>query len=108
MGTGPLRPLGVAHWELINIALHIRLHLPDVEPSTGPVLHIHVQLDGDVLTHHPVQQLQIGAASHPISPLDFEAEEMAEQIEMRKDSHIRFTKIGKNCNVQYGVQGKIA
>ena len=55
--VGPLQPLCVRHWHLINVTLDIWLHLLDVEPSIGLVLHIHVKRDGDVLTHHPIPQL---------------------------------------------------
>ena len=55
----PLRPPGVANGDLIHVACHIRLHLWHVEPLLHPILHIHVQRGGDVLTHHLVPKLQV-------------------------------------------------
>ena len=54
VGARPLRPLDVAHGDLINVACHIWLHLWHIEQSLCPILHIHVQWGGDVLTSHPI------------------------------------------------------
>ena len=74
------------------------------------MLHRRDKGDDDVLTHHPVPQLQISSTDHPraSSPLDFKAEEMAEKIKMGEDSKERFAKIDKDGNMQDGVWAKIA
>ena len=43
VGAGPLRPLGIAHWDLVYITRNKRLHLPDIKPFRSPVLHICVE-----------------------------------------------------------------
>jgi len=88
IGTRPLRPPGVTHQNLIDVTRHIWPHLPDVEPLRSPILHVHVKRDGDILIHHPIPKLQIGAADHSRSgpPSDLTAEEMEEKVEMGKDS----------------------
>ena len=59
IGTRSLRPLGIAHGNLINVTCHIVFLLWHVEPSLRPIFHICVQRGGDVLVNHPVPKQQV-------------------------------------------------
>jgi hypothetical protein len=64
IGIGPLRPPGFTHRNLIDVARHIWLHLPNIEPLQSLILHICVQWDGDILTCHPISKMQISVIAN--------------------------------------------
>ena len=106
VGARPLQPLGIAHGDLINVACHIRLHLWHVEPSLRPILHICVQCGHDVLANHPVPKLQVRTAYDPRSRSrpGFQAEEVAEEIKMRKNAKISFIEMDEDRDMKDGIQ----
>ena len=72
--TTSLRPPGIAHGNLINVSHHKMFPLWHVEPSLCPILHVCVQRGSDVLSNHPILQLQVRATHNPRSrsPMRFQ------------------------------------
>ena len=54
----------MALWDVVDVASNYRVALFDVELPGVPPLQRSIQWYNDVLTHHPIPELQIYTANH--------------------------------------------
>ena len=100
-----LRPLGVAHGNLINVTCHMVFPLWHVEPPFHLIFHVYVQWGSDVLANHPIPMLQVRATYYPRSrsPSSFQIEELVEEVKMWKDAKIGFVEMDKDRDMKGGI-----
>ena len=62
------------------------------------------------MVNHPIPKLQVRAAYDPRSrsPLGFQTEEVAKEIEMRKNAKISLAEIDEDRDMKNGIRAQIA
>ena len=85
----------------MDIVADYRMALLHVDPPRVPPFQRSVQWYINVLTDHPILQLQIYAANHlgTTTALFLQLDQVYEEVEVRQNPQIRLTEMDKDRNV---------
>ena len=111
IGTGRfLRPAPLALRDVVGVAVDGRVALPHVEPPGVPPLQRCVQRHSKVLPRHSIAQLKVHSADHlgTTAASLLQSEQVAEEVEVRKDSEKCFTEMDEDRYVQYCIWVEVA
>ena len=100
----------MALWDVVDVASNYRVALFDVELPGVPSFQGGVQWYIDVLTGHPILELQVHAANHlrTAAPFLLQTEQVPKEVELWKNTKKRLVEMHKDRHVQYGVGVQIA
>ena len=105
-----LRPATLALRDVVDVTPDYRVALLNVEPPGIPSFQRSVQRYIDVLTGHPIHELQIYATDHlgTTAALLLQPEQVSEEVEIWKNAQIRFAEVDEDRDVQNGISVEIA